>query len=87
MTKMKNNGTKKSEGYLLWRIIFGIILLIFSLMSLLRFNATAALFYLMISIFIFIPGRFFKIHNKWIKVGIVIASVILVGLSNQLFNI
>jgi len=81
---MKNNRIKKSEGYLLWRIIFGIILLIFSLMSFSRFNATAALFYLMISIFIFIPGRFFKIHNKWIKVGIVVILIFLVGLSNQL---
>jgi len=73
----------ENKGSLLWRIIFGIVLIIFALISLSRMNTTAALIYLIISIFIFIPGRFFKINNKWIKVGIVVITIILVGLFNH----
>jgi len=80
---MKNLKPNKSEGSLLWRIIFGIVLIIFALISLSRFNATAALLYIIISIFIFIPGKKFKIHSKWIKVGIVIISILIVGVINH----
>jgi len=73
----------KDKGSLLWRIIFGIVLIIFSLISLGRFNATAGLFYLIISIFIFIPGRIFKINNKWVKIGIVVIAIFSVGLLNH----
>ncbi len=80
---MKNLKPNKSEGSLLWRIIFGIVLIIFALISLSRFNATAALLYIIISIFIFIPGKKFKIHSKWIKVGIVIIAILIVGFINH----
>jgi len=73
----------QNKGSLLWRIVFGIILILFSLISFGRFNTTAGLLYLIISIFVFIPGRLFKIHNKWVKVGIVIVAIILVGLFNH----
>jgi len=73
----------EKKGSLLWRIIFGVILIIFSLISLGRFNSLAGLLYLIISIFIFIPGRVFKINNKWIKISIVIIAIILVGVFNH----
>lgn len=74
---------EQNKGSLLWRIVFGIVLILFSLISLSRFNATAGLFYLIISVFIFIPGRFFRINNKWIKTSIVIIAIILVGIFNH----
>jgi len=80
---MKNWGNNASKGSMLWRIVFGIVLIIFALISISRFNVDAALFYLIISVFIFIPGRVFKINNKWIKVGIVAVAILGVGLYNQ----
>jgi len=74
---------EQNKSSILWRIVFGVILIFFSLIALGRFNAIAGLFYLIISIFIFIPGRIFKIHNKWIKVRIVLVAIILVGLFNH----
>jgi len=74
---------KQNKGSFLWRIVFGIIIILFSLISLGRFNATAGLFYLIISIFVFIPGRIFKINNKWVKIGIVVIAIFSVGLFNH----
>ena len=74
---------EQNKGSLLWRIVFGIILILFSLISLGRFNVIAGLLYLIISIFVFIPGRIFKIHNKWVKIGIVVIAIFLVGLFNH----
>ncbi|MDP2907012.1 MAG: hypothetical protein Q8O03_03665 [Nanoarchaeota archaeon] len=88
MIKIKKiiKGTEEeNKGSLLWRIILGIVLVIFALISLSRFNATAALLYIIISIFIFIPGRIFKIYSKWMKVSIVIAAILMVGLFNHFF--
>ncbi len=72
------------KSYLTWRIVFGIMFIIFAMIALARFNATAALAYILISVFVFIPGRIFKINNKWIKIGIVVGAVLLVGLFNTI---
>ncbi len=83
MKKIIKENTGENKGSPVWRIIFGILFIIFALFSLGRFNATAALLYVIISIFIFIPGRKFKINSKWIKITIVIVSVLIVGLINH----
>ncbi len=76
---------EKNKNLLVWRIVFGVVLIIFSIISLARFNATAALFYIIISAFIFIPGRVFRINNKWIKVAIVVVAIFGVGLFNHFY--
>ena len=83
MKKIIKKGAVENKGSLLWRIIFGILFIFFALVSLGRFNATAALFYIIISIFIFIPGRKFKINSNWLKITIVIIAVLLIGLINH----
>lgn len=73
----------ESKYSVLWRVLFGILIAIFALISLTRLNYIATIFYLLISAFIFIPGRVFKIEKDRIKIIIVIVAIMGIGLLNH----
>lgn len=81
MRARKNNNEDKYS--LLWRILFGILLIAFAVITFIRLNYTATILYILISVFIFIPGSVFRIEKNWIKIVIVIVAIICVGLLNH----
>lgn len=81
---MKTQKKGDKDKYLfVWRIIFGIVLVVFAIISLTRLNYIATMLYLLISVFIFIPGKFFKIEKNWIKIAIVLVAILGIGLLNH----
>lgn len=79
-TQKKNS---EDKYFLLWRILFGILILTFAVITFIRLNYPATILYILISVFVFIPGSVFRIEKNWIKIVVVIVAIICVGLLNH----